>query len=203
MKQVSGGSPIKVRPVAKGRASRFVGPLPSFYGALARGNLRCVTGRIMFTITMNLTCIPTIIGALYRQREKCDFSLSAVQSCFINSETRGHVIYLLLLHLIYLLHAFVYRVAVHLVDPGFVCFLPRYCFVCPFLLGQVGIRQNGQITLAAMVETTKPESTKNSLRGDRPPCMKGVKLCLCEHRFSRLNFPFLHFTNTCPLPLRP
>ena len=39
---------------------------------------------------------------------------------------------------------------------GFVCF-------CPILLGQVGIRQNGQVTLAAMVETTKPQSTKNSL----------------------------------------
>ena len=50
----------------------------------------------------------------------------------------------------------------HLVDIGFVCFLPRYCFVCPILLGQVGIWQNGQITLSAMVETTKSESTNSS-----------------------------------------
>ena len=42
------------------------------------------------------------------------------------------------------------------VDLGFVCF-------CTILLGQVGNRQNGQVTLAAMVETTKPQSTKNSL----------------------------------------
>ena len=63
-----------------------------------------------------------------------------------------------------------WQLAGHLVDLGFVCFLPRYCFVCRILLGQVGIRQNGQITLATMVETTKSQSTKNSLRGDRPPC---------------------------------
>ena len=35
----------------------------------------------------------------------------------------------------------------HLVDLGFVCFLSTYCFVCPILLEQVGIKQNGQITL--------------------------------------------------------
>ena len=40
------------------------------------------------------------------------------------------------------------------VDLGFVCYLARYCFLCSILLGQVGIRQNGQSTLAAMVETT-------------------------------------------------
>ena len=45
-----------------------------------------------------------------------------------------------------------YRVDGHLLDLGFIWFLARYCFVCPILLGQVGIRQNGQITLAAMVE---------------------------------------------------
>ena len=48
-----------------------------------------------------------------------------------------------------------YRVDGHLVDLGFVCFLTRYCFVCHIPLGQVEIRQNEQITLAAMVETTK------------------------------------------------
>ena len=57
----------------------------------------------------------------------------------------------------------------HLVDLDFVCFLPTYCFVCPILLGQVGIGQNGQITLAAMVETAKSLSTKTSLHGYRPP----------------------------------
>ena len=41
-----------------------------------------------------------------------------------------------------------YRVDGHLVDQGFVCF-------GHILLGQVGIRQNGHITLATMVETTK------------------------------------------------
>ena len=59
-----------------------------------------------------------------------------------------------------------YRVAGHLIDLGFICFLSRHCFVCPTLLGKVGIRQDGQITLAAMaamVETTKSQSTKNSL----------------------------------------
>ena len=49
----------------------------------------------------------------------------------------------------------VYRLAGHLVDLGFICFLQRYCFVCPILVLQVGIRQNGQIALAAMVATTK------------------------------------------------
>ena len=47
-----------------------------------------------------------------------------------------------------------HRASNHVIDLSFVCFLTRYCFVCPILLGQVGIRQNGQITLAAMVETT-------------------------------------------------
>ena len=64
-----------------------------------------------------------------------------------------------------------YRVDGHLADLGFVCFLPWYCFVCPILPGQVGVWQNGQITLAAKVETTKSQSIKNSLRGDRPPCI--------------------------------
>ena len=36
-----------------------------------------------------------------------------------------------------------YRVRRQLSDLSFVCFLPRYCFVCSILLGQVGIRQNG------------------------------------------------------------
>ena len=36
----------------------------------------------------------------------------------------------------------IYRAGGHLVDLGF---LPRYCFVCPILLGQVGIRQVGQM----------------------------------------------------------
>ena len=53
-----------------------------------------------------------------------------------------------------------YRVAGLLVYLGFECFSLSYCFVCPVLLGQVGIRQNGQITLAAMVETAKSQSTK-------------------------------------------
>ena len=38
-----------------------------------------------------------------------------------------------------------YRVGRHVTDLGFVCFLSSYCFVCPILLGQVGIWQNGQI----------------------------------------------------------
>ena len=54
--------------------------------------------------------------------------------------------------------------------PRFHLFLTGYCFVCPIRLGQVGFRPNGQITLAAMVETTKSQSTKNSLQGDCPPC---------------------------------
>ena len=46
-------------------------------------------------------------------------------------------------------------------------------FVCPILLGQVEIRQNGQMALAAMVETTKSQSTKIVYEvGDRPPCSK-------------------------------
>ena len=57
-----------------------------------------------------------------------------------------------------------YRVSKYIVDLGFICLLPRYCFVCPILLGQVGVGHNGQITLA-MVETTKSQATKNSLRG--------------------------------------
>ena len=57
-------------------------------------------------------------------------------------------------------------------DLDFICFLTRYCFVCHILLGQVEIGQNVQITLAALAETTKSQSKKNSLRGcDRPPCM--------------------------------
>ena len=47
-----------------------------------------------------------------------------------------------------------YRVDSHLVDLGFVCFLLTYCFVGHILLEQVGIGQNGQITLAAMAEKT-------------------------------------------------
>ena len=49
----------------------------------------------------------------------------------------------------------VYRVDGYLVGLGLVCFLTKYCFVCHILPGQVGIRQNGQITLATMVETNK------------------------------------------------
>ena len=63
-----------------------------------------------------------------------------------------------------------YRVDGHIIGLGVVCFLTRYCFVCHILLGQVRMGQNGQFTLAAMVETTKSQSTKNSLNGDRPPC---------------------------------
>ena len=59
-----------------------------------------------------------------------------------------------------------YRVRHQLSDLGFICFLPRYCFLCPILLGQVGIRQNGQGTWATVVETTKSESTKDSPRVD-------------------------------------
>ena len=33
--------------------------------------------------------------------------------------------------------------------PRFRFFFPRYCFVCPILLGLVGIRQNGQNTLVS------------------------------------------------------
>ena len=62
--------------------------------------------------------------------------------------------------------AFMYRVVGHLADLGFVCFLPRYCFVCPILLAQVEIRQKGQITSVTMVEATKSEYTKNSRRVD-------------------------------------
>ena len=58
-------------------------------------------------------------------------------------------------------------------DLCLVCFLQRYLFVCPILLGQVEIRQNGQMALAAMVETTKSQSTKIVYEvGDRPPGSK-------------------------------
>ena len=46
----------------------------------------------------------------------------------------------------------------HLIDLGFVLRLSLHEIV--LCLGQVGIRQNGQITLAAMVETTKSQSKK-------------------------------------------
>ena len=74
----------------------------------------------------------------------------------------------------------------YLVDLGFVCFLTRYCFACSILLGMVDIRQNGQITLAAMVETTKSQSTKNSLRGDCPPftLLENVLAVTCEFNFA-------------------
>ena len=59
-----------------------------------------------------------------------------------------------------------YRVFNHVIDLGFICFLQSYWFVCPIMLGQVEIWQNGQITLAAMVETNKSQSTKNNVRHD-------------------------------------
>ena len=37
---------------------------------------------------------------------------------------------------VYSLSLAFYRVAGNLIDLGFVCFLPRYCFVCPFCLGR-------------------------------------------------------------------
>ena len=76
------------------------------------------------------------------------------------------------------------RLAGHLAHLGFVCFLTRYCVVCHILLGQVQVEilQNGQITLAAMVETTKSQSTKNSLQRDRPPCT------MCTSFFSSRSF---------------
>ena len=48
-----------------------------------------------------------------------------------------------------------YRFRRQLSDLDFVsvCFLQRYGFACAILLGQVEIGQNGQITLAKMVET--------------------------------------------------
>ena len=54
-----------------------------------------------------------------------------------------------------------YRIRLQLSDLGFVCFLPKYCFDCFIMFGQVGIRLIGHITLA-MVEKIKSESTKNS-----------------------------------------
>ena len=68
----------------------------------------------------------------------------------------------------------IYSMGGNLVDLGFVCFLTRYCFVCHILLGQVGIRQNGQITLAAMVERTKSQSTKNSLHYRIPSTLYSI-----------------------------
>ena len=76
----------------------------------------------------------------------------------------------------------------HLVDLGFVCLLLRYCFVCHILPGQVGIRQNGQITLA----TTKSQTTKNSLRGDRPPCRSRSSMdCIEDNATTTIILPNL------------
>ena len=55
--------------------------------------------------------------------------------------------------------------------PWFLLFLTEFvAFVCPIQFGQVGIRQKRQITVAAISETNESQSTKNSLRGDRPLC---------------------------------
>ena len=72
-----------------------------------------------------------------------------------------------------------YRVGHHLADLHRFClfFLSRYCFACHILLGQVGIWQDGQDILAAMVETTKSESTKDSPRGKGHP----VETDVCGH----------------------
>ena len=66
----------------------------------------------------------------------------------------------------------------HLVDLGFVSFLLRHCFVCPILLGQVGIWQNGQIIPVKMVETTSQQRIVYKVTGHGHPVFSSLAACV-------------------------